>query len=132
MLFAGLAKNRALFKRQWLELAECTENDDGFALLIFWGGLDLIAGKIKRDFGVSLAWRRKVQGVPFNRNFPAANPEEAAEIDDRSPHPSASIDDYINDAAHILVGGAQDLPAENALDFMVVEYPHRWWFHGGC
>ena len=103
-----------------------------FALLIFGGGLDLIAGKIKRDFGVSLAWRRKVQGVPFDRNFPAANPEKAAEIDDRSPHPSASIDNYIDDAAHIFVGGAQDLPAENALDFVIIEHRHRWRFYGGC
>src|SRR5262249_46787473 len=124
------AAGRASLKRQWLELAERTQNDDGFALLIFGGRLDLVAGKIKGDFGIWLTWRRKGQGAPRPRAFAAADAKKTAEVDHRGTDPAAAIDDDVDDAAHIFVGGAEHWPPENALDFVIIEHRHRRRFHG--
>src|SRR6516165_4932063 len=107
---------RASLKRQWLELAERTQNNDGFAFLVFGGRLDLVSGKIKRDFDIWLAWRRKVQGAPIHRDFAAAHAEKAAEIDHCGANPAAVIDDHVDDPAHIFVGRVEHWPAENALN----------------
>src|SRR5262249_28361250 len=121
---------RASLKRQWLEFAERTQNNDGFALLIFRGRLDLVAGKIKGDFGIWLTWRRKVQGAPIYRDFAAADAKKTAEVDHRGTDPTVAIDDDVDYAAHIFVGGAENWPPEHALDFMVIEHRHRRRFHG--
>jgi hypothetical protein len=97
----------------------------GLTVLVFRSRLDLIAGQIKRDFGVRLAWRRKVEGAPLQCDFAVADAEKAAEIDDRGTHEAIAIDDYIDNAAHILVGGAQNLAAKNAFGFIAVEYGDR-------
>ena len=86
----------------------------------------MIASKIKLDFGVGLAWRWKVEGNPLHCNFAVADTEKAAEIDDRCTHEATAINDYIDNAAHILVGCAQNLTAKNSSGFIAVEYGDRW------
>ncbi len=65
------------------------------------------------------AW--KMQRVPIHRDLAAADAEETAEIDDRGAHLAAAIHQHVDDAAHILVGGAAHFAAEDALDLVVGE-----------
>jgi hypothetical protein len=85
----------------------------------------LIARKIKGDFGIRLARWRKVQGVPIHGDFAATDPEETAEIDDRCTHPPAMVDNHVDDTPHIFLGSAEDLAAENTLNFMIFEHRNR-------
>jgi hypothetical protein len=62
-----------------------------------------------------------VQCAPIDRNLSAADAEKSSEVDDGSPQISSVIDQYINDAAHILVVGADHFFPEDTLDLMVVE-----------
>ena len=55
------------------------------------------------------------QRVPVNDDLPAANAEKAAEIDHGRAHHSGTIDDDIDDAAHVLIGRAADVAAEYAV-----------------
>ena len=71
--------------------------------------------------GSGLAGSGKCSAAPIHRDLAAADAEEAAEVDDRGTHLAAAVDQYVDDAAHILVGGARHFPAQNALDLVVVE-----------
>src|SRR6185436_5100009 len=55
-----------------------------------------------------------------------ADAEKSAEIDDRRLGLSGSIHNDIDDPPHVFIGGATDLLAENALDFLVVENSDGW------
>ena len=62
-----------------------------------------------------------MQRIPIHRDLAAADAEKAAEIDDRGAHLAAAVDEHVDDPAHVLVGGAAHVTAENALDFVLVE-----------
>ena len=117
----GYLSGLAVIRRQRLELAERAEDDHGLALLVFRRGFHLVAGEFERDRAPRLARRREMQRIPVDRDLAAADAEEAAEIDDGGAHLTGAVDQHVDDPAHILVGGAAHLAAENALDLMVVE-----------
>ena len=116
------------YSRQRFELAERAEDDHRLAVLVFGRGFDLVAGQFERDPLAGFAGLRKMQRVPVDRDLAAADAEEAAEIDDGGAHLAGAVDQHIDDPAHILVGGAAHLAAENAFDLMFVEDGH---FRGG-
>src|SRR5580704_14892929 len=62
-----------------------------------------------------------MEGIPIDRDLAVANPEEAPEVDDRSTHLPALIDDHVDDPPHILSGAAADLPAQHR----IVLFEHR-------
>jgi hypothetical protein len=41
-----------------------------------------------------------MEGIPIDRDLAVANPEEAPEVDDRSTHLPALIDDHVDDPPH--------------------------------
>src|SRR6185312_13733524 len=107
---------------QGLELAERAEDDDGLALPVFGRGLDLIAGQVEGDPLPGFAWLRKMQRIPIHCDLATADPEKAAEIDDRRPYLAGPVDQHVDHPAHVLVGGAAHIAAEDALDFVLVQH----------
>jgi hypothetical protein len=67
-----------------------------------------------------------VEGAPFHCDFAVADTEKAPEIDDRGTHEAAAINDYVDNATHIFVGGAQNFTPKNASGFIALEYGDRW------
>ncbi len=63
-----------------------------------------------------------MQCAPVNGDLAAADAEKAAEVDDGRAHFALAIDQHVNDPSHVLVGAAQHLAAENALDLVSVEH----------
>ena len=101
---------------QWL-----AKHDDGVALLIFRRGLDLIACQLKRDHIAFRIIGRKMQGLPIDRNFPAADPKKAAEINDGGARLSVAINNDIDEASHIFAGGAANIFSENWLGVLCID-----------
>ena len=66
-----------------------------------------------------------MEGAPLHCDFAVADAKKAAEIDDRGAHEATAINDHIDNAAHILVSGAQNLTAKNSSGFVAVEYGDR-------
>ena len=62
-----------------------------------------------------------MQRIPIDCYLSAADAEKAAEIDDGGAQVSHSIDNDIDDATHVLIGGAADLPAEHALRLLAIK-----------
>src|SRR5580692_6303228 len=102
---------------QRFEFAERAQDDHRPAVLIFRGRLDLVASQFKGDSLVRLARLRKMQRVPVHGDLAAADAEEPSEIDNRGAHLTGAVDQDVHDPAHILVGCAEHLAAQNALDF---------------
>ena len=59
--------------------------------------------------------------APIDGNLSAADPEEAAEVDDRRAHLPAAVDHDVDHPPHVLPGTAEDLPAEDGLEALVVD-----------
>src|SRR5580658_5637453 len=68
----------------------------------------------------------KMQRAPFCLNLAAASPEKTAEIDDRRAHLACVIHQHVHDPAHVLVGRADHLLAENPFDLVIGEYLDLW------
>jgi hypothetical protein len=104
-----------------LQVAHCAKDDDGVSLFIFRRGFDLIAGQFERDHVALRITGRKVQGFPIDRDFPAADPQKAAEIDDSRPSLSVAIDNDIDQTSHVLASGAANVLAENWLGILSID-----------
>ena len=101
-----------MFQADVIEAPQRAQHDEGLALLVFRRGLHLVARELKYDPAALLAGG-KVQRFPIDRDLSAADAEESAKIDDGGTGLPGLIDDHVDDAAHILVGSAADLPAED-------------------
>ena len=53
--------------------------------------------------------------APVDRNLPAPDAEEPAEIDYGGTGLTGTVDDNVNDAAHVFIHNATDFPAEDRL-----------------
>ena len=100
-------------------LPSALKNHDGLAVLIGGCGIHLVAVQFQLDRRLGLGWGGKMQRGPIHRDLAAADAEEAAEVDDGGAHLAAAVHQHVDDAAHILVGGAAHFTAENALDLVV-------------
>src|SRR6516225_9558286 len=125
-LFAPVAKVKCLLGRRIsLQALRYADQDHRSSILVFRRPLYLIACEIEDD-GV-LAAGRKMEGIPIDRDLAIADPEEAPEVDDRSTHLPALIDDHVDYPPHILTGAAADLPAQHR----IVLFEHRGGHFGG-
>ena len=86
----------------------------GLALLVFGRGLHL--SRVSSSVMTSrLSSPAEVQRIPVDRDLAAADAEKAAEVDDRGARPAVASTIDIDDPAHVLVGGAADVLAEDRL-----------------
>src|SRR5579859_5910897 len=78
--------------------------------------LDLLAAEIERDHLLAVGADAELQGAPLDRYLAAADPEKAAEIDDRRARPALGVDQHLDDAPQILACGAANLGVERRKD----------------
>src|SRR6266436_6063833 len=100
---------------QWLQAAGGAKHHDRRILLVFRRRRHLFLGQLERDAVALVGNAPEMQRVPVDHDFPAADAEKTAEIDDGRAHRSGPIDDHVDDAAHVLVGRAANLAAEHAM-----------------
>src|SRR6266702_5527658 len=89
--------------------------DERRIFLVFGGRVDLLLGQFQRDAVAFVRHAAEMQRAPVDDDFPAADAEEAAEIDHGSTHGALAIHDHIDDASHILIARAANIAAENAM-----------------
>ena len=85
---------------------------------------DILAREVEDDVD-GLSSRHEMHGAPIDRDLAAADAQEPSKIDDRCANPTVSIDDYIDDLAHLLARAAQRLLAQDALHILAVEDDRR-------
>src|SRR5262245_6789740 len=93
------------------QTARGAEHDHRRILLVFRRLGHLFLGQFQRDAVALVGDGAEAKRPPVDHDLAAADTEEAAEVDHRGAHRAAAIDDGIDDAAHVLVGGAADLTA---------------------
>src|SRR5260370_11609844 len=86
---------------QWLQAAGGAKHHDRCILLVFRRRRHLLLGQLERDAVALVGNAPEMQRVPFDHDFPAADPEKTAEIYDSRAHRSGAIDDHIDDAPHV-------------------------------
>src|SRR5581483_8148403 len=59
----------------------------------------------------------EMQCVPIDDDLPAANTQKAAKIDYSRAHRPLAVDDDINDASHVFVFRASNVPTEHTMRF---------------
>src|SRR5260370_4818394 len=100
---------------QWLQAAGGAKHHDWCILLVFRRRHHLLLGQLERDAVALVGNAPETQRVPADHDFPAADAEKTAEIDDGRAHRTRAIDDHVDDAPHGLVGPAANLAAEHAM-----------------
>src|SRR5262245_53242887 len=106
-----------------LKTAGRAEHDHLRILLVFGRLAHLFFGQFQRDAVALVGDGAETKRAPVDDDLAAADTEEATEVDHRGAHRSAAIDDGIDNAAHVLVGGAANLAAEDAVG--VARTDHR-------
>ena len=66
-----------------------------------------------------------MQRAPVDDDFSAADAEETAEIDYRRAHHAGSVHDHVDDATHVLVGGAAHVATKDAVRFAGADHGDR-------
>src|SRR5580704_8192082 len=112
--------------RQRFEVARGAQDDGRLALLVFRGGLNLVAREFEDDAIALAGCGNEMQRLPVDGDLAIANAEKPAEVDDGGAHPAFAIDQYVDDPPHILVRQAAHVPAENALHFLGFEDCDGW------
>src|SRR5258705_3842354 len=100
---------------QWLQAAGGAKHHDRRILLVFRRRRHLLLGQLERDAVALIGNAPEMKRVPVDHDFPAADAEKTAEINDGRAHRSGAIDDHIDDTPHVLVGRAANLAAEHAM-----------------
>src|SRR5689334_15886524 len=98
-----------------IQAAGGAKHDHRLILLVFGRLAHLLLGQFQRDAVAFVGDAAEPQRTPVDHDLAAADAEEAAEIDHRGAHHAFAVDDDIDDAAHVLVGSAADLAAQNAV-----------------
>src|SRR5580704_13034058 len=111
---------------QGFEVARGAQDDGRLALLVFRGGLHLIAREFEDDAVPLAGCGNEMQRLPVDGDLAIADAEKPAEVDDGGAHPAFAIDQYVDDPSHILVRQAAHIPAENALRFLGFEDGDGW------
>src|SRR5438105_2013611 len=114
----GRATNRLLplvIEFPGLQTAGRAEHDHRSIFLVFGRLAHLFLGQLQRDAVALVGDAAKTKGAPVDHDLTAADTEEAAEIDHRGAHHAVAADDDVDNAAHVLVGGAADLAAKDAM-----------------
>src|ERR1700752_4919342 len=101
------------------------EHDHRRILLVFRRLVHLFLGQFQRDAVALVGDGAETQRPPVDHDLAAADTEEAAEVDHRSAHRAAAIDDGIDNATHILVGGTANLAAEDAVGITRTDHRDR-------
>src|SRR5258708_6982606 len=102
------------------------EHNDRRVFLVFRRCHHLFLGQLERD-AVALAGNSaETQCAPVDHDFPTADAEEAAEVDDRGAHRALAIDDHINDTSHVLVGCTANVTAEYPMRIARTDHGDRW------
>src|SRR6266481_2804597 len=94
--------------------------------LIFRSRRYLLLGQLECDAVALVGNAAEVKRVPVDDDFSAADTEEAAEIDHGGAYRAFAIHDRVDDAPHVLVGGAADLAAEDSVCIAGADYGDRW------
>src|SRR4051812_48563151 len=98
-----------------IETAGGAEHDDRRILLVFGRLVDLLLGQFQRDAVAFVGDRAEAKRAPVDDDLAAADAEETAEIDHGSADYAVAVDNGVDNAAHVLVGGAPNLAAEDAV-----------------
>jgi hypothetical protein len=109
-----------LWKRQ-RGVAGCFQHHNRLIIPVLRRCPHLIARPLERDPLELVAIDREVQGIPTNCDLATAYAKEGTEVDDRRPDLSGSIHDDVDDPPHILVCGATNFLAKDALHLPVIE-----------
>ena len=107
--------------RQRLELAERAEHDDGLPSLIFRRGLHLVAREFERDPASRLPACGKCSAFQSTAILRLPTPRKPPKSMIAARTWPLAVDEDVDDPAHVLVGGAAHLAAENAFDLVLVE-----------
>ena len=84
------------------------------AVFVLGSSLHLSPCKVHHD-AVRLFSRSETQNIPGDRDLPAADAEEPAEINHGGKDLAGTVDDNVNDAAHVFIRSAADFLAEDRL-----------------
>ncbi len=103
------------FGDEWQQGARRAEHHDRRIFLVFRRRLYLVLGQFKRDAFALVGDLSEMQRVPVDDDFPAADAEEAAEIDHGRAHLPGAIDDHVDDPPHILIRRAAHIAPQNAM-----------------
>src|ERR1700736_1294776 len=105
---------------RWRHRRGGAQDDDWAAFLVLGSSLQLGLCKLNDDMR-RLFSRSETQNVPVDCNLAAANAEEPAEIDHGGAVLTGKVHDNVDDATHIFIRNAADLPAEHGLDHQRVK-----------
>jgi hypothetical protein len=92
------------------------DDDDRLALAVFGCYAEFIARHVNDD-GIG----REFQCIPGNGNFPAADSQKAAEINNGGAHVAGAAGNDIGDLAELFSGCAFHIPSKKILDLIVVD-----------
>src|SRR5262245_28541121 len=109
-----------------LQTAGGAKHDHRRVLLVLRRLAHLVLGQFQRDAVALVGDGAETKRPPVDDDLAAADTEEAAEVDHRGAYRAAAIDDGIDNAAHVLVGGAADLTAEDAVGIARADHGDRW------
>src|SRR5262249_49334094 len=98
-----------------IQTAGGAKHDHRRILLVFGRLAHLLLGQFQRDAVALVGNRAEAQRAPVDDDLATADAEEAAEIDHRGAHHAFAVDDDVDNAAHVLVGGAADLTAKDTV-----------------
>src|SRR5690242_3300365 len=98
-----------------LQTAGRAEHDHRSIFLVFGRLAYLLLGQFQRDAVALVGDGAETKRAPVDDDLAAADAEEAAEIDHCGAHHAVAANDNVNNAAHVLVDGAADLAAKDAV-----------------
>src|ERR1700730_8410061 len=104
-----------VIKLQRLQATGGAEHHDRRILLVFRRCRDLCLGQFERDAVALVGDASKMQRIPVDDYFSAADAQKAAEIDDRRAYRTGAVDDHVDDTSHILFGRAADLASKHTV-----------------
>src|SRR5271166_555421 len=90
------------------------QDDDWLAVFVLESSLHLGRREVHHD-AIGLFPGPETQNTPVDRNLAAPDAEETAEIDHRGTHLTGTVDNDVDDAAHVFIPDAANFPAENRL-----------------
>src|SRR3984957_15062262 len=115
-----------MIKLPGLKTAGGAEHHDRRVFLVFRRRHHLFLGQVKRDAVALVGDAAKMQRIPIDDDLSATYPKKATEIDDGGAYRALAVDDHVDDASHILLSGASDIPPKDAARFAGADDGDGW------